>query len=222
MLLTTVHAEAMASDISGLSLDQQIENYKWLANQINDIAGTNFSVPSYASYACNDGSDNDNDGDADFPADAGCDSPLDDDESDPLASCSDGFESGDLSDWTLSGPGADWQATSETVYAGSYAARAKRTGAGSDSYMEMAINNCGSTFSYYRRLKGLDVGDDFEASYYNNGSWTSVEHLGSGSANDASFVFKQFTIPTSATKVRFKCECGATTEYCAVDSVSID
>ncbi|MCP4693021.1 MAG: hypothetical protein GY859_33575, partial [Desulfobacterales bacterium] len=173
MLLLTVHPEAMASDISGLSLDQQIENYKWLANQINDIAGTSFSVPSYASYECNDGVDNDSDGDADFPNDAGCDSPLDDDETDPVASCSDNFESGDLGNWTLSGPGDSWQVTTETVYAGSYAARAKRSGAGDDSFMEMSINSCGTTFSYYRRLKGLDRGDDFEASYYNNGAWTS-------------------------------------------------
>jgi hypothetical protein len=42
--------------------------------------------------ACSDGIDNDGDGLIDFPADPGCDSPSDNDESNVLAQCSDGID----------------------------------------------------------------------------------------------------------------------------------
>jgi len=92
-----VHAEAYEGvGISGLTTSQRIENYKWLANNLNGVAGTSFVVPPYAEppvpKQCGDGIDNDGDGFVDL-ADVGCSSALDDDETDPLPSaCSDGID----------------------------------------------------------------------------------------------------------------------------------
>jgi len=267
MLLTTVHAEAYENDgVVGLTTEDRIENYKWLANSINDVAGTGFYVPAYtnppAPKQCDDGLDNDGDGLIDYPADPGCSSTSDDDETDPLPTeCNDGvdndgdglidfgvdpgcaswedddetdptgptelffdgFEDGSISDWTLSGSGTQWTASTDTAYEGSWAARAKKTGVGDDSFMETTFDASGYgtvTFEYRRKLVGLDGVDDFEVSYF-DGTWRSVEHLGSSSANDASFIGKSFTIPSSASKVKFKCECGAVSEKCYVDNVRI-
>jgi len=94
MLLTTIHAEAYENDgISGLTTEDRVENYKWLANAINDVAGTNFFVPAYAvPKQCADGIDNDLDGFVDMN-DIGCENPNDDDETDPLPmQCNDGID----------------------------------------------------------------------------------------------------------------------------------
>lgn len=173
-------------------------------------------------YVCSDGIDNDGDGYTDYPDDIGCDSATDNDESDPVNQCADDFETGTLSGWTLSGTGTPWQASTESTYEGTYAAMAKQTGAGDDSFMEMDVTGCGTTLSYYRKLVGMDSADDFEVSYYDSGVWTSVEHLGGNTANDASFVFKSFSLPDTATKIRFKCETGAVSEMCFVDSVILN
>ena len=83
-LLTSVHLEAFENDgITGLSTEDRIENYKYLGNLINEVAGTNFYVPAYTNPPepeCNDGLDNDGDGFADL-TDAGCLDSVDDDES---------------------------------------------------------------------------------------------------------------------------------------------
>ncbi len=98
MLLMSTHAEAFENDgISGLTTADRIENYKWLANSINDAAGTGFYVPAYTNPPqCSDGIDNDGDGFVDYPTDAGCTSMGDNDETDPLPmQCSDGIDN----DW---------------------------------------------------------------------------------------------------------------------------
>ena len=84
ILLTSVHLEAYENDdISGLSTADRVENYKYLANLINEIAETTFHVPPYADPpACSDESDNDGDGLVDME-DPGCDSAGDIDETDP-------------------------------------------------------------------------------------------------------------------------------------------
>jgi hypothetical protein len=98
MLLTTVHPEAYENDgITGLTTSQRVENYKWLANSLNDVAGTNFYVPPYVNPPqCGDGIDNDNDSSIDYPNDIGCDSVNDDDETDslppPVVQCNDGVD----------------------------------------------------------------------------------------------------------------------------------
>jgi len=89
MLLTSVHAEAYENDsITGLTTAQRIENYKWLANAINHVAGTNFAVPAYSQ--CHDGIDNDGDGYVDM-ADPGCNSIEGNNEA-AHPQCSDGID----------------------------------------------------------------------------------------------------------------------------------
>ncbi|MFC1682013.1 hypothetical protein ACFL0X_00135 [Nanoarchaeota archaeon] len=283
MLLSSVHFEAYENDgISGLSTEDRIENYKLLANSLNEVSGTDFYVPEYVNPPepeCNDGEDNDgdglvdmadpgcnsvddddetncgdsvceggedwqsclvdcvapqcgdgvdNDGDQliDYPNDPGCNSVDDDDETDiqgPVELVSDGFEDGNLNSWSTYGAGRVWSASTDNSYEGSWSARAKRTGAGDDSFMEITFDASGYnevTLEYYRKRVGLDAADDFEVQYF-DGTWHSLEHLGSGRANDGSFVFKSFSISTSASKVRFKCECGAVSEKCYVDNVKV-
>ncbi|OIO80895.1 hypothetical protein AUJ84_02375 [Candidatus Pacearchaeota archaeon CG1_02_32_132] len=226
MLLMSVHAEAYENDgISGLTTEQRIENYKWFANSVNGVAGTNFYVPPFVQpKQCADGIDNDGDNLIDM-VDPGCASPSDNDETDLInvEVFFDGFESGSLSNWYLYGTGVPWNSFSGDSFEGVWSARAKQTGAGEDSFMEKSIDVSGYsevTFEYRRKLVGLDTADDFEVSYF-NGAWVSLEHLGSGSANDASYVFKSYPIPAIASKIRFKCEVGAVSESCSVDNVRI-
>ena len=215
MLLMGSHAEAYENDgIEGLTTEQRIENYIWLASAINDVAGTNFYHPSGSDETyCGDGVCGEGEICDVCIADCGtCGGPVE--------NFFDGFEDGNLNGWSLYGDGSQWSASTDTSYEGSWSARAKKTGAGKDSFMETNIPSCSGTltFEYGRRLVGLDAADDFEVSYL-DGSWISVEHLGSGRANDDSFTLKSFTIPSSATKIRFKCECGAVSEKCYVDNV---
>lgn len=176
--------------------------------------------------ACADGLDNDGDGLIDL-ADAGCSDAADSDETDPVVSeptviFSDGFESG-MGAWSVTGSGNTWYANTEDPYEGSYSAYVKRTRVGKPTYMETGIDATGYTtltFAYQRRLRGLDAADDFAAEYYDGGSWVAVEHLDSGSENGG-YVAKSFTIPVSATKIRFMCEAGANSERCYVDNVTV-
>ena len=176
--------------------------------------------------ACSDGIDNDGDGLVDLN-DPGCSDAEDDDESnlvnaEPTVIFSDGFESG-MDAWSVTGEGNTWYAHTENPYEGSYSAYVKRTGVGSPTYMETGFDASGYmtvTFSYSRRLKGLDAADDFAAEYYDGGSWVAVEHLDSGSENGG-YVEKSYTIPSSATKIRFMCENGANGERCYVDNVTL-
>lgn len=228
MLLTSVHLEAYENDgFTGLTTEEREANYRYLANLINEVAGTSFNVPEPPqppTYECSDGIDNDGDLLVDFPADPDCESATDDSEEEiiipPGPAFEDLFESG--FDWTISGPGTSWELRTDQVYEGSFSAGIKRTGAGDPTYMEHAIDLTGyssATFEYVRKLVGLDAADDFSAEYYDNG-WVAVESLGSGSENGG-FVQKSFSIPTSATALRFMCEAGAVSEGCWVDNVRV-
>jgi glutamine amidotransferase-like uncharacterized protein len=310
-LLTSVHLEAFENDgIDYLTTEDRVENYKYLANLLNEVSGTSFYVPPYTSPVCDDGIDNDgdglvdladpgcdsvqdnselgdnecddgidNDGDgsvdtadsgclsvsgedesncgdgvceggetpltcsADCPltqcndgidndaddlidlADPGCSSSMDDDETDPTGPTelvNDGFESG-LGAWIVSGSGDLWLQDSSDPFEGSYAARAKKTGVDLMTYMETSFDATGFssvTFEYQRKLVGLDAADDFAAEYF-DGTWNAVEALGSGRESNDNYISKSFSIPNSATKVRFMCECGAVSEMCYVDNVKV-
>jgi glutamine amidotransferase-like uncharacterized protein len=178
---------------------------------------------------CSDSIDNDLDGLIDLN-DPGCLSLSDDDdETDPTGPVeifADTFESASLSKWATYGQGRPWIASQDQSFEGNWAARAKRTGAGDDSFIETTINASAYnkiTFEYQRKLISLDTADDWEVQYFDSASntWNSVEHLGSGRENNANFVFKSHTIPNTASKIRFKCECGAVSEKCYVDNVKI-
>ncbi len=79
-----------------MSTADRVENYKYLANLINEVADTDFHVPPYAEPpACSDGIDNDDYGLIDMN-DPGCDSAGDSDETDPLPpQCSDDIDNDD-------------------------------------------------------------------------------------------------------------------------------
>lgn len=216
MLLTSVHLEAYENDgFTGLSTEEREENYAYLATLINEVAGTNFNVPQppeppvCGDLVC--------EGDETYltcPSD--CEEPVP--SSDVFI---DDFEDG-MDKWTISGTGNLWIQQSDFPYEGSYSARAKKTGVGNPTYMEAVIDGTGYsslTFEYYRKLVGLDAADDFSAEYF-DGSWNYVEHLGSGREN-GQYVFKTFSIPAEATKIRFMCETGAVSEYCYVDNVRV-
>ncbi|MBW2978381.1 hypothetical protein KY331_06050 [Candidatus Woesearchaeota archaeon] len=313
MLLSSPHLEAYEDDgITGLTTEDRLENYKLLANSINDVAGTNFYVPPYSNPACDDGNDNDgdglvdladpgcdsaqdtselgtnecddgvdNDGDGnvdtadsgctdatgtdetdcgdsvceggettitcpvdcpiyqcndgvdndgdnltDYPADPGCSSSEDDDETDPSGPVEvlfDDFEDGNLVEWTLSGPGVPWIASVDNPYEGTWCARAKGTGASDNSYIEIDIDVSAYntvTLEYYRMVVGIDSADDFASEYY-DGLWHYLEHVGDATARENSYSFKSYSIPNTATKIRFMCETSGASERCHVDNVKV-
>ncbi|MFT7880016.1 MAG: hypothetical protein ABXS91_06425 [Sulfurimonas sp.] len=175
-----------------------------------------------AETACSDGLDNDGDGLIDMD-DAGCSDSTDDDESNPVQTTvlQEGFENG-MENWTVTGSGHLWSTHTNDPYEGLYSAYVNRTRTHRPTYMERAIDLSGytdATISYHRRLKGLDSADDFSAEYF-DGSWHYLEHLGNHSEN-GDYVSKSYTIPTTATKIRFMCETGGKGEKCYVDSVKI-
>ena len=272
MLLTSVHLEAFENDgITGLSSEQRIENYKLLANNINEVAGTSFYVPAYTNPSqCNDGIDNDGDGFVDM-ADSGCVNAGDNDETDlPMTQCNDGidndgdglvdltdlgcvdsldnnetdptgptelffddFESGSLSGWVLTKVfgGNDWANAVTNPYQGARYAQSQPMSTNEPaSVMERSISTSGYasvTVSYYKRLVGLDVADEFQAKWFDGAQWNVLEFTGSNSANDAGYVLKTFDLPANAGdnsnfKIRFECTAGAVSEYCRVDNVNVE
>ena len=230
MLLTSVHLEAYENDgFTGLSTADREANYRYLARAINEVAGTDFVVPGDPEpplpKACSDGADNDGDGLIDYPADPGCSSANDDDETDasspPGEAFFDTFEEG--FNWTVYGAGKPWGIRTDKVLDGSYSAGVKKTGAGKLSYMEHEVDLSSwsvATFEYSRKLVGLDAADDFSAEYF-DGAWIAVEALGRGRENGG-FVTRSFEIPATTTAIRFMCEAGAVSEGCWVDNVRIN
>ncbi len=175
--------------------------------------------------ACSDGLDNDGDGLIDL-VDPGCSDASDDDETDPPPPgliFADGFESGTLENWSVYGAGRRWSVVSGTAAEGSYSARAKRTGSGKDSFIEVSFDAAGFSsveLTYRRMLVGLDAADDWEVQVF-DGGWISLEHLGTAREDNSDFQPRTFALPSTATAVRFKCETGAVSEMCYLDSVRI-
>ena len=206
MLLTSVHLEAFENDgITGLSSEQRMENYKLLGDLINQVSGLGFLVEP---------------------------PPDDGNAPGPTTLLSDGFENGTLAGWTLiKAIGANnWQASFANPYEGGYGAQAKPMSTITPaSIMEHGVSTVGYstvTVSYYRRLVGLDVADEFQAKWFDGFTWQILERTGNASANDAAYVYKTYTLPANAGnnaafKIRFECTAGATTEYCRVDNVVV-
>lgn len=240
MLLMSVHAEAYENDgISGLTSEERIENYKWLANAINDAAGTSYFVPAYSEQIpmqCSDEIDNDNDGLMDYPLDLGCSSLSDNDENDSISNpgilFSDDFESGSLMGWTLtrvSGANNWVVATSNPFQGTRYVESKPQSTIDPASIMERGISTSGRqgiTFSYTRRLVGLDAADEFKVKWFDGSSWNILEQTLGSSVNDAGYVLKNFNLPVLANnnpalKIKFECTAGAVSEFCRVDNVVV-
>lgn len=141
----------------------------------------------------------------------------------------DGFESGSLStnNWVTYGPGDPWIVTDENPYNGTYHGRAKKTGAGDDSYLEVAISTVGFSnieISYHRQLIGLDAADKFVAEWFDGTDYHVLESK--KRVSDNSYVYKVFFLPSGASenpnfKIRFTCECGAVSEEARLDDVKV-
>ncbi len=242
--------------ITGLTTEQRVRNYIWFANAINSVSGTNFIVPSLpnppvcgnlicesgedwqncpsdcSAPQCSDGIDNDGDTFVDYPNDLGCINSNDNSELDgPIELFSDGFESG-ISLWTLSkvSGGNFWTASTTNPYQGSYSAQCQPMSTTEPaSTMEKPVSTSGYSnikFSYYRKLIGLDIADEFKAKWFDGNAWQVLEQTGSNSANDAAYLYKEFNLPTNAGnnanfKVKFECTAGAVSEFCRVDDVKV-
>lgn len=144
----------------------------------------------------------------------------------------DNFESGNLNVWTtnaVSG-GLKWIASSTNPFQGTWHAQSQpRSTNEPASILEKAIstvNYQGISIRYARRLIGLDTADEFKAKWFDGVSWNVLEQTGSKSANDAGYVVKSFTLPSSANhnanfRIKFECTAGAVSEFCRVDNVNV-
>jgi hypothetical protein len=200
MLLNTVHAEAFENDgITGLSTAQRIENYKWLANRINEVANTNYYVPAYL-------------------IENNTQPPTNDTNTTVGTVFVDGFENG-LSNWIIAGAGNLWTQKT-TPFEGSYSAGVTKSGTVGTTMTASFVGNGSNamTVKYVRKLVGLDAGDTFKSEYYSDGVWTAIETT---HQENGGFVSKQFTVPATATQLKFTCIAGAVSESCYVDAVSI-
>jgi len=144
----------------------------------------------------------------------------------------DNFESGTLTGWTniaVSG-GQKWAASTTNPFQGSWHAQSQpRSTSEPASVLERIIsttNYQGITIKYARKLIGLDSADEFKAKWFDGVKWNILEQTSSSSANDASYIQKSFSLPSSANnnpnlKIRFECTAGAVSEYCRIDNVNI-
>lgn len=229
MLLMSVHAEAYENDgITGLSTEQRIENYKWLANAINSAAGTNFSVPDYTNPpvcgngvcesgedwyscpadcpvpACSDRIDNDGDTLIDFPNDTGCSSTIDNDETDvigPTEIFFDGFENG-ISGWTLShASGAnDWTVSTANPYFGSYHANVNPADTDNPaSSLERTISTVDHSNIKFSYYRKLVLPTDLKMFKAKWFDGTTWRVLESTvHVSDTGYLYKEFDLPPSA------------------------
>ena len=146
---------------------------------------------------------------------------------------SDGFESGGLSGWTLTkASGAnDWTASTTDPYQGTYHAQSMpQSTTEPASIIERTISTLGYqtiTFSYYRKLIGLDAADEFQVKWNSGSGWNILEQTGSNPGDDASYVQKTFSLSSSADnnpsfQIRFECTAGAVSEFCRLDNLLIE
>ena len=145
---------------------------------------------------------------------------------------SDNFESGGLGGWTLSkASGAnDWTASTTNPYQGAYHAQSQPMSTTEPaSVMQKTVSTSGYSniiLNYTRRLVGIDGVDEFQVEWYDGVSWTIVEQTGGNSADDATYVSKQFSLSAAADNnanfaIKFECTAGATSEYCRVDDLLV-
>ena len=183
---------------------------------------------------CSDGIDNDGDSAID-QNDLGCTNYLDNDETNPTGPqqiFSDNFESGILNGWTttaVSG-GNSWTNSNTNPYQGTRHAQSQpRSTTEPASVLERTISTVGYNvinFSYYKRLIGLDVADEFKVKWFDGFVWSVLDQTGGSSANDANYVYRYFTLPAGAGnnpnfKIRFECTAGAVSEFCRIDNVLV-
>ena len=134
-----------------------------------------------------------------------------------------GFESGNIDNWTTSGAGAAWTALTVDSYAGTYNIYTENTDG--ESIVEANVSTVGYeniTFSFYAYTNGLDNGEYIATDWYDGSSWTnllSVEDIGS-------YTLYSYNLNISADnnanlRIRFRCSSGANNEECHVDNIQV-
>jgi len=139
----------------------------------------------------------------------------------------DGFEG--TWGWTVAGTGALWAKSTASAYQGSYSAYVKQTGVGKVTTMTKTISTVGYTgitLTFYRKVVGFDVTDEYKAEWSDGTNWYVLEQSGSGSMNDGSYVLRTYNLPTGANnnpnlKLRFSADCGAVSEWASIDNVRL-
>ena len=145
---------------------------------------------------------------------------------------SDDFEDGDLSGWTLtSASGANnWANSNTDPFNGARHVQSQpQSTTEPASVIEKIISTSGYeniSFSYHRKLIALDSADEFQVEYNTGSGWVVLENTNSTSQDDASYVFKNFSLTGSANnnpnfQIKFECTAGAVSEFCRVDNITI-
>lgn len=138
-----------------------------------------------------------------------------------VAISSENFNDGDLTGWTVT----NW------TNAGTYA-----TSSNTDpSTLEKIISTVGYetiVIKYDRQLgDDWETTNKFKASWFNGSAYTTLEEVvGSDSdalPNDASFVSKTYTLPSTANnnaafKLKFECSTNALNEFCKLDNITVE
>ncbi len=145
---------------------------------------------------------------------------------------SDDFESGNLNAWNKTNvAGArNWTANQTNPFQGSWHAQSQPEST-TEPASVLSINISTSNYQdisifYYRRLVGIDAGDEFQMEWFNGTTWEILESTGSSSANNAVYLARNFNLSSVANnnqyfQIKFECTAGATSEYCRVDNVII-
>lgn len=137
-----------------------------------------------------------------------------------------------LSKWNLTTQGGarPWSVVGTNPQGGFWHAETNPTSSSEPAaVMEINISTSGYSsvkFEYYKRLVQLDASDEFKVRWYDGSTWNTVEETGSGSGNDAGYVFRSFDLPAGAGdnpdfKIRFECTADLAGEYCRVDNVNV-
>src|SRR3989344_4227854 len=143
---------------------------------------------------------------------------------------SDDFEDGDTSGWTISGAGNLWVNSNADPQAGLRHVQANQPGTTEPgTVIERIVSTSGYqnvTFSYYRKLIGLDAADEFQVEYNTGSGWNILEQTGSNSANDGSYVYQEFNLSSAASnnsnfQIKFECTAGAVSEFCRLDAIIV-
>ncbi|MEM2916442.1 MAG: LamG-like jellyroll fold domain-containing protein, partial [Candidatus Woesearchaeota archaeon] len=142
----------------------------------------------------------------------------------------DGFENGFVpNQWTINGTTPRrWTNTTTNPYEGLMHAQATNTDGPTSLTINISTQDYENiTISYARRLIGIDTTDEFTAMWYNGTHWITLEATGTGTANDANYIIRNYTLPASAnnnTKFRleFVCNVDLTNEYCRIDNVRVN
>ncbi len=142
---------------------------------------------------------------------------------------SDGFESGNLIGWQLTGIAQNWTVNQTDPHQGAWNAQARPLSSllGA-SIMQKAVSTAdyqNITLSYYRKLVELDASDEFRVKWYDGTNWITLEQTASNEANDSDYIFKSFAIPLATNRqdfaFRFECSAQALNEYCRIDDIVV-